>query len=102
MIHSAEEVAYEIQVLGLTCRAVKLNQRHLQFRMTGEEWTLGGAEIRYDVIRKADAGVQQGALSSGPIKRNARLNQVPPAIILMRANQFSEPQVRSIAHVVCV
>ena len=80
---ATEQIAGEFEIFVLACRAVELNQSHLQFGMASDEGSLGGTEVVNYVVSKSDASIEQRAAAGGAVVGNSGLNQMTQAIIFM-------------------
>src|SRR5579885_3391764 len=86
----AEQIPGKIQILLLPCGAIQLDQRHLEFGMSGESRLLVRSEPQYQVIGVANSRIQKLAFTGHAIIRDRRLQQMPEAVKLMRAVHLLE------------
>src|SRR4029077_15772644 len=76
-IIALKNIACEVEVTLVSCRAVKLDERQFNLRMPGENRFFIGprAKIGQKVaIDETDTGIEQRAIARRAIKRNRALN----------------------------
>ncbi len=80
---TVKNVARQIDVFALARRAIKLDQRHLDLRMPGDNCLLvcAGPVVRQQkVVDEANAGIEQSSVAGGAIIGDCALQHVADAI----------------------
>ena len=90
----AKEVGGQVQIAALARLAVELDQRSLDFGMTGRALSLAGPEDDVDVVGEALRHVQQPRVAGGAVKGDRGLHQMPGAVELVAVVQVRPAALR--------
>ena len=104
---TVQDISREIHILALACRAIEFDQRHFNFRMSGNDGLLicAGAKIcQHEIFHHAGACIHERGVTGPPIVGDCTLDHVaetvhfvPDFLIVL-----SHPQRRAVALVVGV
>ena len=104
---AVQNVSREFHVLALAGRTIQFDQRHLNFRMPGDDGLLicAGAKIRqHEIFHHAGACIHERAVPGPPIVGDCTLDHVAEAVHFVPdfLIVLSHPQRRAVALVVGV